>query len=125
MTIAARNLSSLTIPHFLIGVSLSVKPIGSKRFLPKSTNGTGDTQIESNCRISADAPSLQGSKRVIDAWFPQLTLRSLQGFKMWRLKAECDERVVNGTHDFEHWPIIFSHDLKFELNRIRSGSRQR
>jgi len=29
VTIAARSLSSLTIPHFWMGQSLSVKPIGS------------------------------------------------------------------------------------------------
>jgi len=35
---------------------LRAKRTGSKRFLPKSTNGTGNTRIESNCRTSRDHP---------------------------------------------------------------------
>ena len=31
---------------------LRAKRTGSKRFLPKNTNGNGNTRIESNCRIS-------------------------------------------------------------------------
>jgi hypothetical protein len=54
------------IPGLWTRQSLRDKCTGSKRFLPKSTNGTGNTQIESNCRISADA-SQRFSVSVIDS----------------------------------------------------------
>ena len=40
------------IPSLWTKQSLRDKRSGSKKFLQKSTNGNGSTQIESNCRIS-------------------------------------------------------------------------
>jgi hypothetical protein len=60
---------------------LRAKRSGSKRFLPKSTNGTGNTQIESNCRISAD-PSLQGSMSEI-AFHEKAGWSQVDSFLVW------------------------------------------
>src|ERR1700682_2944482 len=48
--LAARSSSSLTSPRSWISGSLTNKPIGSKRFLRKRTNGIRSTPTGSNCR---------------------------------------------------------------------------
>ena len=70
MIFAVTNSSCFTILPSWTGQLRCAKRTGSKRFLPKSTNGTGNTQIESNCQISADASS-QGSMSAM-ARFQQL-----------------------------------------------------
>jgi len=44
------------IPPSRTRQALRAKRTGSKRFLPKNTNGIGNTRIESNCRTSAGHP---------------------------------------------------------------------
>jgi hypothetical protein len=66
--IAVRNLSSFTILDFWMRQSLSVKPIGSEKFSPKSTNANGSTRIEFSCRNS-DQPPLGCNRLFYNSYF--------------------------------------------------------